>query len=48
MDTGLELTVAEMKADLIAAGYADTLERFMAAYPDMSEAEAVAQFHSFY
>ena len=48
MDSGPELTVAEMKADLIAAGYADTLARYMAAYPNMSEAEAVEIFHTFH
>jgi hypothetical protein len=42
------LSVAEMKADLIAASYEQTLVRFMLDYPNMREEEAVEIFHSFY
>ena len=43
-----ELSVAEMRADLEAAGYADALARFMKHYPSISEQEAITLFHSFY
>jgi len=43
-----EPTVAEMREDLEAAGYGETLRRFMKHYPNIPEQKAVELFHSFY
>lgn len=47
-ETASEPTVAEMRADLIEAGYEETLARFMRHYPNIPEAKAVEMFHAVY
>ena len=43
-----ELTIEQMKFDLVDQGLGDLIAELVRDHPDMSEAEAITRLHDFY